>query len=752
MLSHPPGQEPLTKQTTTERLALAVEDSPESPTAAVAAVVSSPKDWNLRDRVFFAAVFAIVDEGVLASILTSRAHPGALVVLLTALEVAFFLAFPVALVAVLVAFLLSTRGAHILRRHVRVGLSGDRSEHERTGVLLFAIVMCVAACASWRLGFRVSTLQSGRVATLVTMASSFTFAIGGVFLGVALVRPIGSLVDWLTKGDAPVAWLPLGGLMVAAVGQLALYAVLPALYVNAPSALLFGFALGPRIASTVPGVGKCVRLPVPALLAGSLALSAGACGAFTHLPPLTQDGLLARAPYASVISTTLRGSVDRDHDGYSPLLGGGDCNDADPNVHPNAIDIPDNGIDENCNGVDAHRFAPPRQPSPRSPNAPPMRDNVVLIHLDTVRPDHVGFIGYKRPTTPRIDRFRQGATWFKKAYTPGPSTRFALATLFTDRDIDRLPWTRGVENEVTLLPDAATLAGRLAARGYDCVGYTLSWLVEHFHNSGLGFRVWETPWAHGDWEKVHPHSAELTTSAAVNYLATMPQDGSKPYFLFVQYECAHAPYDKHSTWDYGDSDVDLYDSALNYCDDRLGPLLDTLDARRDKDKTVVFLFSDHGELFEHGFTNHGNTVFEPEVRVLLLAKLPGGSVKEIDTPTLLTDIHPTVLELAGLPPEDGEGPGWNLLPYLLRGKSMPPRPLFLHSETWRSGVHFESRGVLDAGGRWKFIRDVRIGFDQLYDLNADPEELSNLAAAKPAVRDPLKAMLEDWEASERAKR
>jgi arylsulfatase A-like enzyme len=716
----------------------------------VANVAALPLEvnWNIRDRVFFAALFGVIDDGVMASYLTAEAHASRPVVLLAGLEVACFLAFPVTILSLPVAFLLNTPGARILGRYLRRGLSGDRPEYAHPALILFAIAMGISACASWRLGLRVAEVESPRVATLVTMASSLTFAFGGALSVAAVVHPVGSLVHRLFPR---VAWLPLKDLMLAAVGQVTLLVLLPRLYVNSPAALLFGFALGPWIASNLRGIGKVDRLPVPMLLAGTSFLSMGASGALKRLPALAQSALLERAPYASLVSTNLRNAIDHDHDGYSPILGGGDCDDRDPNVHPNAIDIPDNGIDEDCSGVDAHRYIAPVPSNPGSPGAHPMRDNVVLIHLDTVRPDHVGFVGYSRKTTPRIDRFREGATWFKNAYTPGPSTRFALGTLFTGLDIDRIPWRRGVANDVSLLPQAATLAGRLAHLGYDRVGYTISWVFEHFHNAGQGFRVWETPWPHEDWESVHPHSAERTTSAAVRYLASMPEDGSKPFLLFVQYECAHDPYAKHAPWDYGDRDIDRYDSALSYCDDQLGPLLDTLNGRGDRDKTAVFLFSDHGELFEHGFTNHGNTAFQPDVRVLLLARIPGSSVKEIDTPMLLTDIHPTVLELTGLPANE-QSAAWDLLPYLLRGESMPPRPLFLHADNLHNGVHFDSKAVVDGSGRWKYIRDVRVGTDQLYDLAVDPSELSDLADEAPTVRDSLKAMAEGWEASENATR
>jgi choline-sulfatase len=227
----------------------------------------------------------------------------------------------------------------------------------------------------------------------------------------------------------------------------------------------------------------------------------------------------------------------------------------------------------------------------------------------------------------------------------------------------------------------------------------------------------------------------------------VPPDGTKPYLLFLHYECTHDPYIKHQTWDYGDSDVDKYDSALNYCDDQIARLLDNVDGRGDKERTAVIVYSDHGELFgEHGFTRHGNTLYEPDVRALLVAKIPGSTVKTIETPMLLSDLTPTIYELTGLPP-DPACQGWDLMPYL-KGVKLPVRPLFLYADLWRSGVHFNSRGLLDVDGHTKFIRNISAGMNELYDLRTDPDELSNIADAQPATRDRLAEMVDSWEAFE----
>jgi hypothetical protein len=58
---------------------------------------------------------------------------------------------------------------------------------------------------------------------------------------------------------------------------------------------------------------------------------------------MAQHGLGSR-----LLLRVARHLADRDGDGYAAILGGGDCNDHDPRIHPGAVDIPGNGIDENC--------------------------------------------------------------------------------------------------------------------------------------------------------------------------------------------------------------------------------------------------------------------------------------------------------------------------------------------------------------------------------------------------------------------
>jgi arylsulfatase A-like enzyme len=666
---------------------------------------------SVRDRVVCAVIFAAVEDGIVAMSTTLRAQSPFLPSLGAGLEATCLLLLPLALLMAPIAFVLSRPGAGALGRHLRAGLSDKRPEAEGVAVVLYAALLAAGASLSWQLGRGIweRAPAESQMAVLVSTASAIACTLGGALVVATVISPVAAVTTPLKRALRVPAWLPLEDLALAALGVIALYVILPQTQAITPAAGVVGFALAPEITSRIPSMRALSQLPAAVLLGVATMATGGSALAFDRLPDLVRTGVVGRAPYAGLLIGALH------HQGGS-----------DRREHP------------------AIPYTPPAQVAARDPAAPPMRDNVILIHIEALRPDHVGFIGYKRPTTPRIDRFRQEATWFKNAYSPAPTTRFALSMLFTGWEIERIPQSRGHAVDFTLLPDAVTLAERLAPVGYDRVGYTLTYVVQHIHDLGQGFRTWQTPWPVNDWEKAYQNSAEQTTDAALTYLSSVPPDGSKPYFLFLHYMSNHDPYIKHPKWDYGDEEVDKYDSALSYEDDQLGRLFDALDARADKDRTAIFLYSDHGELFgEHGYHRHGFTLYQPDIHVLLLAHVPGTHVATVDTPMLLTDLTPTIDELTGLP-ADKESQTWDLMPYL-RGEPMPARQLFLYSDQWRTGVHYVSRGVIDTDGRTKLIHNISVGSEELYDILDDPAELTNLADARPKDVDRLSSMVDGWE-------
>jgi arylsulfatase A-like enzyme len=697
-----------------------------------------------RERVLGAAILAMVADGCCAAFATARSHAGLGASLLSALEATAFLALPCAVLAVPIAWMLGRPETMALGRHVRAGLSGGREEHGGVALVWYALIVSVGVIVPAWLGIGVTDHLSARFAIILTTA----FAMAWVFAASALVAVS---ARWVARpvlfASRHARWLPRPlDLFLAVVGVAALVLLLPLSHAITPAAAVAGFALGPWLELWLSPVRRVMRASSVAIVGIAALVTPTAAFALTHAPSSVQVALLYRAPYASLLVAAAHKAVDRDGDGYSPLLLGGDCNDRDPAIHPGAVDAPDNGVDENCSGEDTHAYRPlPEPPSPPFPDLP-RHTNIVLLQLDATRPDHTSLAGYARPTTPSLDRFARTATWFSRAYTPAPTTRFAMAALFTGLDIDRIPQRRGPGINFTLLPNATTFAERLTADGYDAMGYTISYVLQHHISQGQGFRLWKTPWPVDDWESTYGKDAPLTTDAGIEFLRDKPEDGSRPYLLFLHYRCTHDPYIKHPEWDYGDSDVDRYDSAMAYCDQHIGRLFDAIDARADKDKTAVVVFSDHGELFgEHGITAHGNSLYEPDVRILLVARMPHGIVRKVDDPVMLTDVAPTVLELAGLPPDPASS-AWSLVPYALTKTrtERPHRPLFLYADITRANVHYEARGVYDAP--YKYIHDVNANVNMLFDLEHDPEELTNLSEALPRIRDRLAEQVDSWEA------
>lgn len=262
--------------------------------------------------------------------------------------------------------------------------------------------------------------------------------------------------------------------------------------------------------------------------------------------------------------------------------------------------------------------------------------------------------------------------------------------------------------------------------------------------------------------------ARKVTSAALEALAGCPQ--SKPYLLWVHYLDAHWPYVPMKPWidryfsspkpqaythlekllfmrqDVCKLDPEsesfaylqaAYDSEVSYCDEQIGRLLKSAPA---SDNAVVVITADHGEAFmEHGFLGHRNNLYEEELRIPLILRLPAPRPKPavIKEPISLLDIPPTLYELAGI-----------TVASPLHGSSL--RPLFegvkrgeaIYAElTDYSGCE----QVAITTGRWKLLTKRGAGDKELLDLLADMRETRNLAAAKPEQVRLLTELITQWE-------
>lgn len=187
-----------------------------------------------------------------------------------------------------------------------------------------------------------------------------------------------------------------------------------------------------------------------------------------------------------------------------------------------------------------------------------------------------------------------------------------------------------------------------------------------------------------------------------------------------------------------------YDALLRHVDAELGRLVDVLEASGLLDNTYLIITSDHGEMFERGVVGHTNILlYEALIHIPLLIIPPVRTTRtDIRTPTSCIDLVPTLAHLAGRPsPTWAEG---RLLPPF--GSAQPDRPIFAVDARLNSKwAPLTETTVAVVQGNDKLIYYQYEGQStaELYDLAADPDELVDLAAARPARRRALEALVRD---------
>jgi arylsulfatase A-like enzyme len=418
--------------------------------------------------------------------------------------------------------------------------------------------------------------------------------------------------------------------------------------------------------------------------------------------------------------------------------------------------------------------------------------NVLLIVVDTLRPDHLGCYGYERPLSPRLDGLAAAGLTMDAMWSASNFTAPAFTSLFTGR----YPHEHGVF-EFTRKATASVIHAALDQAGVRTGGVVAFRFFENLLADIWGDIEAVTDTRSFDYAKDLPRAV---TDGAVDWLRTHGSGG--PFCLFVHYDGPHMPYrlpDEYAglydtvpmaeadpelvaalfpqdqerlppgTWgrtsslfkllddiDWGRRRlspatlawiVDKYDASIRYNDEAIGGLLDGLADLGLADDTVVCVLSDHGEAFlEHGSIAHGGVhLYEEVIRTVGMVRDPGRpeeTGKRLARPTSHVDVLPALLLRAGVLPEDGSTDPWSV--------RAPERPVYCEGKA-KTAVRLGDLKYVRAlpnpalpGGqrlraRLKMLLRREPGHE-LYDLARDPGEGVNLAGDRERRR-PLARLL-----------
>jgi arylsulfatase A-like enzyme len=403
------------------------------------------------------------------------------------------------------------------------------------------------------------------------------------------------------------------------------------------------------------------------------------------------------------------------------------------------------------------------------------KTNLLLIGIDSIRADHMSMYGYRRLTTPHLDKFAARGAVFENMFSPHIPTTPGYTSMFTGMDTFGMDVV-ALRHEGGLRKGLTTLAEILGKRGYatTCVGFSGNPASRGFQKY-LDFEGW------GSWEAGRSPKAENLNKVTIPELKRLA-GGKKPFFLFLRHMDPHSPYlppkpfdrifydgdeldrknrsldpvykfkpfcDYFTDWfPPGCTDKDYiiaqYDGAIAYMDACIANIFTTLDTLELADDTLVVIDADHGEtLYDHDcfFDHHG--MYDCTLHIPLAFILPGrvpagGRHRDI---VHMKDITPTILDLLGIPTEvafDGRS-----LRSLIDGKPFTPEPEFYITEcTWMRKHGWRTP-------QWKLIHALEPDFHfksevELYDLIRDGDENHNLAQQEPGVVAMLEERMKVW--------
>lgn len=408
--------------------------------------------------------------------------------------------------------------------------------------------------------------------------------------------------------------------------------------------------------------------------------------------------------------------------------------------------------------------------------------NLVLISIDTLRPDHMGVYGYDKNTTPNIDRWAKNSYVFTNIRSSTPFTYPSIASLMTGKD----PLSSGITtNGISPLIDSKTntIVSVLKKAGYSTSAFIANpFLSPKLTNLNHGFDIYKSFYDSQQW-KIERSIYDSFFSGPIQWIE---KNKSNHFFLWVHLLDPHFPYfpskeamcslsnnfckavqdSKSILKDIGTTTNTngcgmqkderkinlfkaLYDGDIVHADSLVKKLLEKIKTSGLEKNTVVVLYGDHGEGFDHDYYfTHGKVLYDSSVKIPLIIYHPllNSLGKRVDRPYINSDIFPTILNLLGIPDVNLSIDGKSFInefysDILSLFSFKKPLPIFLQNNDLRKYA------IVD--GNYKYIYSLKNAClyrgqtEELYDLSKDPNEEKNIIKKGGELAKSMKRVLFD---------
>jgi arylsulfatase A-like enzyme len=582
---------------------------------------------------------------------------------------------------------------------------------------------------------------------LAVFAGALLFAVlRGVWM--SLLRPLASrrlTQIWLMRPWLTAAFLSLFALFAMVWAVVMGRRVLSALDLRMLWIGLTVMVLGAILATvrTIPRLSKTTRRVIGwSAIIGEVIFTLAATFAVPYSSH-ARSMLVAHTTFGTVFHASHNTLFDWDGDGYTTLFGGNDCAPFDPTIHPGAVDIPYNGIDEDCSGEDfVFDVAPPLRrwdyPVPDRSKKP----HIVLLTIDALNPLHLGFNGYDRPTSPHLDAFAKHAVRFENAFAQGPSTRLSIPSLFTSLYDPQIKRAKLGRIPLAVLSENVTVAEILQKEGYRTIAVVPSPYFTGWGGITQGFQEVD-----GSAAKLkQAHTSKEVSDAVIERLESVSEQG-QPVFLWAHYFDPHGPFDQPPDAPvFGTKAMDVYDAEIRFTDEHLGRVLSWIEEHWAEQDRLLVVTADHGESFDdqHAVKHHGYDLNTSVLRIPMLIHMPIFAPHSVRTPVSLLDMAPTFINLAQAKGEF-DFQGSSLVP-MLQGEEMAERVTF-HTFFLPEFVKKQKdplRMVSVRTDRFNLVHDREKGVYSLFDFVQDQNETNNLFDADRATADHLMAQMQYW--------